>query len=82
MIDFQMKYLKATTYVESSYLVRWKKLSYLMKTLNMAFCTAQKMKFSIKEFFSKFDQIHSFLQIWLHLLKKSLMENFIFCAVL
>ena len=23
-----------------------------------------------------------FLQIWLHLLKKSLMENFIFCAVL
>ena len=42
MIDFQMKYLKATTYVESSYLVRWKKLSHLMKTLNMAFCTAQK----------------------------------------
>ena len=24
----------------------------------------------------------SFLQIWAHLLKKSLMENFIFCAVL
>ena len=30
------------------------------------------MKFSIKDFLSKFD----------HLLKKSLMENFIFCAVL
>ena len=43
--------------------------------------TAQKIKFSIKDFFSKCDQIHSFLQIWSHLLKKSLMENFIFCAV-
>ena len=32
--------------------------------------TAQKMKFSIKE-----------MRIWSHLLKKSLMENFIFCAV-
>ena len=43
--------------------------------------TAQKMKFSIKDFFSKFDQIYSFLRIWSHLLKKSLMENLIFCAV-
>ena len=42
--------------------------------------TAQKIKFSIKEFFSKCDQIHSFLRIWSHLMKKSLMENF-FCAV-
>ena len=40
------------------------------------------MKLSIKGFFSKCDQILSFLQIWSHLLKKSLMENFIFCAVL
>ena len=39
------------------------------------------MKFSIKEFFSKCDQIRSFLRIWSHLLKKSLMENFFFCAV-
>ena len=43
--------------------------------------TAQKMKFSIKDFFSKCDQIRSFLRIWSHLLKKSLIENFIFCAV-
>ena len=43
--------------------------------------TAQKIKFSIKDFFSKCDQIRRFLQIWSHLLKKSLMENFIFCAV-
>ena len=34
------------------------------------FHTAQKMKFSIKD-----------LRIWSHLLKKSLLENFIFCAV-
>ena len=44
--------------------------------------TEQKMNFSIKDFFSKCDQIRSFLWIWSHLLKKSLMENFIFCAVL
>ena len=39
------------------------------------------MKFSIKDFFSKCDQIHRKLRIWSHLLKKSFMENFIFCAV-
>ena len=43
--------------------------------------TAQKMGFSSKDFFCKCDQISSFLQIWSHLLKKSLIENFIFCAV-
>ena len=36
------------------------------------------MRFSIKNFFSKCDQIRSFLWIWSHLLKKSLMGNFIF----
>ena len=36
------------------------------------------MKFSIKDFFSKCDQIHSFQQIWSNLLKKSLMKNLIF----
>ena len=44
--------------------------------------TAQKIKFSIKDFFSKCDQIPRELRIWPHLLKKSLMENFVFCAVL
>ena len=39
---------------------------------------AQKMKFSIKSFFSRSDQIRSFLRIWSYLLKKSLMENLIF----
>ena len=40
-----------------------------------------KMKFSVKGFSSICDQIRSFLRIWLHLMKKSLMENLIFCAV-
>ena len=39
------------------------------------------MKFSIKDFFSKCDQIRNFLRIWSHLLKKSIISNFIFCAV-
>ena len=43
--------------------------------------TAQKMKFAIKDFFSKCDQIRSFLRICSHLLKKSLTESFILCAV-
>ena len=43
--------------------------------------TAQKKKFSIKDFFSICDQIRRKLRIWSHLLKKSLIENFIFCAV-
>ena len=33
----------------------------------------------MKEVFSKYGQIRSFLQIWSHLLKKSLMENFVQC---
>ena len=40
------------------------------------------MKFSIKNFFSKCDQIRSILRIWSHLLKDSLMENFIFVQCL
>ena len=41
--------------------------------------TVQKKKFSIKDFFRKCDPIRSFLQIWLHLLKKPLMKNFVKC---
>ena len=37
--------------------------------------TAQKIEFPMKDFFSKCGQIRS------HLLKKSLMENFISCVV-
>ena len=46
--------------------------------LKYAYFTAQKMKFSIKHFFSKCDQIRRKLQIWSQILKKSLIENFIF----
>ena len=42
----------------------------------MTLLAAQKMKFSIKR-----DHIRSFLQIWSHWMKKSLMENFIFYSV-
>ena len=44
--------------------------------------SAEKMKFSIKDFSSKCDQIRRTLEIWSHLLDKSLMENLIFCTVL
>ena len=43
--------------------------------------TAQKIKFTMKGFFSKFDQIHRKLLIWWHLLKNYFIKNFIFCAV-
>ena len=43
--------------------------------------TAQKMTFSIKDFFSKCDQARYFLRIWSYLLKKSLIENFFFFAM-
>ena len=48
-------------------------------TLVVLNATAPKMKFSIKDFFSKCDEIHRKLQIWSHFLKESLMENF-FCV--
>ena len=47
-----------------------------------ATCTAQKMKYTIKDFSNKCDQIYRKLWIWPHLLKKSLIVNFIFCAVI
>ena len=44
--------------------------------------TLQKKKFSIKDFFNNCLQIPTVLRIWSHLLKKSLMKIFIFCAML
>ena len=52
-----------------------------MLTNNETGIIVQKMKFFIQNFFSKCDQPSSFLWISSHLLKKSLMENFTFCAV-
>ena len=53
-----------------------------LKKESFTYCTAQKLKFSIKDLFSKCDQICRNLGIWSNLLKISLMENFIFYAVL
>ena len=39
------------------------------------FALHKKLKFSNKDFFSKCEQIHSFLRICSHLLQKSLLEN-------
>ena len=41
----------------------------------------KRMKFSIKDFFSKSDQILRILGIWSHLLKKPLIGHFIFWVV-
>ena len=54
----------------------------MLKHTFVTYCTAQKMKFSIKDFSSKCDEIGKKLQIWSHSLEKSFMQNFIFCAVL
>ena len=58
----------------------WETLWHL-KSTNCDY-TSQKMKFSIKVFFSKCDQIRNFLQIWSYSKKKFSMESFNFCAVL
>lgn len=52
----------------------------LTELVSRVICTAQK-KVSTKDFFNKCGKI-AFLRIWLHLLEKYLMENFLFSAVL
>ena len=42
---------------------------------------AQKIKFFVHDFYSKYKQISNFLGICSHFRKKPVMENFIFCAV-
>ena len=54
-------------------------IHYIKRTGFTSRTTARIMKFSIKDFLSKCDQIRGKLRT--HLLKKSLIENFIFCAV-
>ena len=44
--------------------------------------TAQKMEFFVTDFSSKCHQILRKLRIWSHLLKKFVIETFIFCAVI
>ena len=45
-------------------------------------CTAKKWSFPLRISSVNMTKFCSFLRIWSHLLKKFLMENFIFCAVL
>ena len=73
-IYFMSKILFKKSLMEKSCLF-W--LPICMKTESVS---AQKMKFSIKDFFSKYDEIRKKLRIWSQFQKKSLMENFIFCA--
>ena len=54
----------------------------LLLDLICFFAQHKKMKFFIEDFSSKCDQTRSFLRIWSDWLEKSLMENFIFCAML
>ena len=58
--------------------ISWKTLNWTINSLS----TTLKMKFSITDFVSKCDQIRRKLRIWTHILEKSVMENFIFCAVI
>ena len=57
----------------------WRLFFNKVAELRSATYNAQNMKFSIKDFCLKCDQIR---MIWSHLLRKSLMENFIFYAAL
>ena len=74
-----------TTFKKSSAIDDWQESKYTSEMQHyLVPLTAlhKKLKFSMKDFFSKCDRIHSKLQVWSHLLKKSLMGNFIFRAVL
>ena len=81
-----LKCRKLFNKVENSLDVVWNMYSKLAEVIcdyhsKIVEDSAQKMKFSIKDFFSKYDQSRRQLRIWSHLRKKFLMENFILCAV-
>ena len=64
-------------------MLKYRRTGFMKSTMQAS--TEQKMKFSIKDLFSKCAQNRRKLLVWSHLLKKSSMENFIklhFCAVL
>ena len=56
----------------------WRSLDLLLTTVT---AKKKKKKFSLKDFSSKYDRIHRKQRILSHLLKKYLMENFIFGAM-
>ena len=79
-------YVYNQLFVEKDILVFWNFLTKLHKVwesyeekLHWPYRSiVQKTKFSIKGFFCKYNQIYGELQIRSHLLRKSLMESFIF----
>ena len=60
-------FLKASALTSEKASMRSKLLA--NQRITLALTTAQKMKFSIKDFSSKCDQIHNFLWIWSHSLE-------------
>ena len=68
----------ANLYTQITQKLHRKQKNFLVSIFSTLF---KKMKFFVKDFFSKCDQIRRKLRIWSHLLRKSLMENFIFRAV-
>ena len=50
----------------------------MLASHSFASITAHEMKFSMKDFFRKCDQIRRKLRIWSYLLRKSLTEIFFF----
>ena len=60
----------------------WEWQNHAPVSINYIRVTAQKMKFSIKDFLSKCDQIRRKLKIWSYLIEKPLMDNFIFMQCL
>ena len=65
----------------TSYFYIIEKQTFIIQYMLESYSAAQKMRFSIKGFSSKYDQIPSFLWMRSHLLKKSLMQDFSFCPV-
>ena len=74
--------LQSYTFLEYDLLIKWIKRNLATRTqpARLYHCK-KKMKFYIKDFSRNCDQIRRKLQICSHLLEKSLMENFFFCAV-
>ena len=70
--------------------MRWMTISLILShQMAFSFCSSKrhihctkKLSFLLGDFYSKCDQIRKRLRIWSDLLKKYLMENFIFCAVI
>ena len=76
---WEINFKKITKCIPAASLLKFP--SILKNSMDYVTVTSEKMKFNIKDFFSKCNQIHTKLQIWSHIQKKSLMENFIFWAV-